>query len=116
MIAFEGKLHILRSDLFAIVEWHVLAQGCIIGEPVFRDRPGCRQAGRLRLIRRDDARRLWAGSIQMEASDTWTPTVICPCGIAPLAGLTVLAAAPTAASERACRRVIGIMRTTSSTL
>ena len=74
MIAFEGEFHILRGDRFAVVELHALAQDEIIGEPVFRDRPGFREAGRLRParhvlghgivqciqqhIRRDDAGRL----------------------------------------------------------
>ena len=74
MIAFEGEFHILCGDRLAVVEWHALAQDEIIGEPVFRDRPRFRQAGRLRParhvlghgivqciqqhIRRDDAGRL----------------------------------------------------------
>ena len=48
MIAFEGEFYILCGDRLAIVEWHAFAQDEIIGEPVFRDRPRFRQAGRLR--------------------------------------------------------------------
>ena len=51
VIAFEGELHILCGDRLAVVELHALAQDEVIGQAVFRDRPGFRQAGRLRLAR-----------------------------------------------------------------